>query len=207
MIEWLKSDKQIEYLSAVEFMEERVKLISEGIKPELVWLLEHPAIYTAGISANVQELSVEATLPVFQTSRGGKYTYHGPGQRVIYLMLDLKRRNKCDVKLYIKNLSTWIINSLRHFSIDGEFKSDRIGVWVNTDGKEEKIAAFGIKIRKWVTYHGIALNVYPNLSHYNSIIPCGIKDYGITSMKKLGIEVSLDVVDEVLQKEFYKVFP
>ncbi|XGA08962.1 MAG: lipoyl(octanoyl) transferase LipB [Wolbachia endosymbiont of Xenopsylla cheopis] len=206
MVEWLKSDEPIEYLSAVEFMEERVKRISEGIKPELVWLLEHPAIYTAGISANAAEISANATIPVFQTGRGGKHTYHGPGQRVIYAMLDLKKRNKCDVRLYIKNLSTWIINSLRHFSIYGEFKSDLIGVWVNTNGKEEKIAAFGIKIRKWITYHGIALNVHPDLSHYNSIIPCGISEYGITSMKKLGIKPSLSAVDEVLQKEFYKVF-
>ncbi|GHM58742.1 MAG: octanoyltransferase [Candidatus Mesenet longicola] len=207
MVEWLKSDEPIEYLSAVEFMEERTKQISEGIKPELVWLLEHPTIYTAGISANAAEISADVTIPVFQTGRGGKYTYHGPGQRIIYIMLNLKKRNKCDVRLYIKNLSTWIINSLLHFSIYGEFKSDRIGVWINTNGKEEKIAAFGIKIRKWVTYHGVALNICPDLFHYSNIIPCGISEYGITSMKKLGIETSLNAVDEVLQKEFYRVFP
>lgn len=206
MVEWLKSDNPVEYLSAIEFMEERVKLISEGIKPELIWLLEHPAIYTAGISADAAEISANATIPVFQTGRGGKYTYHGPGQRVIYIMLDLKKRDKRDVRLYIESLGTWIVNSLRHFSVYGEFKSDRIGVWVNTNGKEEKIAAFGVKIRKWVTYHGVALNVCPDLCYYSSIIPCGIKEYGVTSMKKLGIETSLSTVDEVLQEEFYKVF-
>ena len=205
MVEWLISDQLIEYNYAVKFMEERVRLISAGLADELAWLLEHPPLYTAGIGTSDIEV-IEKRFPVYKTGRGGKCTYHGPGQRVIYLMLNLKKRSKCDIKLYIKNLSDWIINALKHFDILGEFREDRVGIWVNNNGIEEKIAAFGIRVRKWVTYHGAAINVSPDLSHYRGIIPCGLQNYGISSMKKLGIETSISGLDNVLKSEFSKVF-
>jgi lipoyl(octanoyl) transferase len=205
MVEWLISDQLVDYNYAVKFMEERIQLISNNLANELVWLLEHPPLYTAGISATDDDV-VEQLFPIYKTGRGGKYTYHGPGQRIIYLMLNLKKRNRCDIKLYIRDLGRWIINVLKHFDIVGEFKEDRIGVWINNNGVEQKIAAFGIRLRKWVTYHGIAINVSPNLSHYKGIIPCGLQNYGVTSMQKLGIEASLSELDDVLKQEFYKVF-
>ncbi|QKX01317.1 lipoyl(octanoyl) transferase LipB [Wolbachia endosymbiont of Dipetalonema caudispina] len=205
MIEWLICDQLIEYKCAIKFMETKIQKIYNNLSNELIWLLQHPSIYTAGISATNDEI-IKKLFPVHKTNRGGKYTYHGPGQRIIYLMLNLKKRNKCDIKLYIKDLSKWIINVLKHFNIVGKFKEDKIGIWVNNNGVEEKIAAFGIRLRKWITYHGIALNVSPNLSHYKGIIPCGLKDYGITSMEKLGIKVQMTELDLILKKEFYKVF-
>ncbi|WP_369408545.1 lipoyl(octanoyl) transferase LipB [Wolbachia endosymbiont of Atemnus politus] len=205
MVEWLISDQLIDYTHAVKFMEVKIQKIYNNLSDELVWLLQHPSLYTAGISATDDEV-VEKLFPVHKTGRGGKYTYHGPGQRIIYLMLNLKKRNKCDIKLYIRDLGNWTINVLRHFNILGEFKEDRIGIWVNNNGVEKKIAAFGIRLRKWVTYHGIALNVSPDLSHYKGIIPCGLKDYGVTSMKELGVEASLSELDDILKKEFYKIF-
>lgn len=205
MIEWRISDQLVDYNYAIKFMEERIKLISDNLADEMVWLLEHPPIYTAGINATNNDI-IEELFPIYRTGRGGKCTYHGPGQRIVYLMLNLKKRNKCDVKLYVKNLGDWIINVLKQFNIVGEFKEDRIGIWVNSNGIEEKIAAFGIRLRKWITYHGIALNVSLNLSHYKGIIPCGLKDYGVTSMEKLKIETSFSVLDDILQKEFYKIF-
>ncbi len=205
MVKWLISDQLIDYKYAVKFMETKVQEIYNNSSDELVWLLQHPPLYTARISAIDDEI-VEELFPVHKTGRGGKYTYHGPGQRITYLMLNLKKRNKCDIKLYIRNLSNWIISVLRHFNIFGKFKEDRIGVWVTKNGVEEKIAAFGIRLRKWVTYHGIALNVSPDLSHNKGIIPCGLKDYGISSMKKLGVEAPLSELDDILKKEFYKIF-
>ncbi|MDM8335354.1 lipoyl(octanoyl) transferase LipB [Wolbachia pipientis] len=205
MTEWLISNQLIDYNYAVKFMEAKIQQIHNNSSDELVWLLQHPSLYTAGISATGDDI-FEELFPVYKTGRGGKYTYHGPGQRIIYLMLNLKKRNKCDIKLYIRNLSNWIINVLRHFNISGEFKEDRIGIWVNNNGVEEKIAAFGIRLRKWVTYHGIALNVSPELSHYKGIVPCGLKEYGVTSMKKLEVEVSLSELDDILKKEFYEIF-
>ncbi|MDD9331897.1 MAG: lipoyl(octanoyl) transferase LipB [Wolbachia sp.] len=205
MVELIISDQLIDYNYAVKFMEGRIQLISDGQADELVWLLEHPPIYTAGISATDDDI-IEELFPIYKTDRGGKYTYHGPGQRIIYLMLDLKKRNRCDIRLYIKDLSNWIINVLKHFDILGEFKENRIGVWVNNNGVEEKIAAFGIRLRKWITYHGIALNVFPDLSHYKGIIPCGLESYGVTSMKELGVEVLLSKLDNILKQEFYKIF-
>ncbi|WCR58701.1 MAG: Octanoyltransferase [Wolbachia endosymbiont of Ctenocephalides felis wCfeF] len=205
MIKWLISNQLIDYNHAVKFMEAKIQRIYDSLSDELVWLLQHPPLYTAGISATDDDI-VEKLFPIYKTGRGGKYTYHGPGQRIIYLMLDLRKRNKCNIKLYIRDLSNWIINVLKHFNIFGEFKEERIGIWVNKNGVEEKIAAFGIRIRKWITYHGIALNVSPDLSHYRGIIPCGLKDYGVTSMKELGVEVSLSELDDILKKEFYKIF-
>ncbi|QKX02597.1 lipoyl(octanoyl) transferase LipB [Wolbachia endosymbiont of Dirofilaria (Dirofilaria) immitis] len=205
MVEWLISNQLIDYKYAVKFMEAKVQEIYNNLSDELVWLLQHPSLYTAGISATDDEI-VEELFPIHKTSRGGKYTYHGPGQRIIYLMLNLKKRNKCDIKLYIRDISNWIINVLMYFNIFGKFKEDRIGVWVTNTGVEEKIAAFGIRLRKWVTYHGIALNVSLDLSHYKGIIPCGLKDYGVTSMKELGVEAPLSELDDILKKEFYKIF-
>ncbi|APR98109.1 lipoyl(octanoyl) transferase LipB [Wolbachia endosymbiont of Folsomia candida] len=205
MVEWLVSNQLIDYNHAVKFMEEKIEQIQSGLADELVWLLEHPSLYTAGISATDDDI-VEKLFPIYKTGRGGKHTYHGPGQCIIYLMLNLKKRNKCDIKLYIRNLSKWIINVLKYFNIFGEFKEDRIGVWVNNGGVEKKIAAFGIRLRKWVTYHGIALNVSPDLSHYKGIIPCGLQDYGITSIEELGVKVSVSELNDVLKQEFYKIF-
>ncbi|MDN5247891.1 MAG: lipoyl(octanoyl) transferase LipB [Wolbachia endosymbiont of Tyrophagus putrescentiae] len=205
MVEWVVSKQLIDYDYAVKFMESRVKLIHSGLEDELVWLLEHPSLYTAGISATDAEV-IENLFPVYKTGRGGKYTYHGPGQRIVYLMLDLKKRNRCDVRLYIKDLSKLVINTLKHFNILGEFKEDRVGIWINNNGVEEKIAAFGIRLRKWITYHGVAINVSPDLSHYKGIVPCGLQNYGITSMKKLGAKVSLAEFDNILKQEFDKIF-
>ncbi|QKX03203.1 lipoyl(octanoyl) transferase LipB [Wolbachia endosymbiont of Litomosoides sigmodontis] len=205
MVEWLISDQLVDYNYAVKFMEKKIQQIHNNLSDELVWLLQHPPLYTAGISAADDDV-VEKLFPIHKTGRGGKYTYHGPGQRIMYLMLNLKKRNKCDIKLYIRDLGSWIINVLKYFNIFGEFKEDRVGVWVDNNGVEEKIAAFGIRLRKWVTYHGIALNVFPDLSHYKGIIPCGLKDYGVTSMKALGIRAPLSKLDDILKKEFYKIF-
>ncbi|WP_353282961.1 lipoyl(octanoyl) transferase LipB [Wolbachia endosymbiont (group A) of Pogonocherus hispidulus] len=205
MVEWLISNQLIDYNYAVKFMEEKIQQIYNNSADELVWLLQHPPLYTAGISATDDDI-VEKLFPIYKTGRGGKHTYHGPGQRIIYLMLNLKKRNKCDIKLYIRDLSKWIINVLKQFNILGEFKEDRIGVWVNNNGVEKKIAAFGIRLRKWVTYHGIALNVFPDLSHYKGIIPCGLQGYGVTSMEELGVKVPLSELDDILKKEFYKIF-
>ncbi|MGL9732629.1 MAG: lipoyl(octanoyl) transferase LipB [Wolbachia sp.] len=205
MVKWLISNQLINYKHAVKFMEAKIQRIYDNSSDELVWLLQHPSLYTAGINTADDEI-IEKLFPVYKTGRGGKYTYHGPGQRIIYLMLDLRKRNKCDIRLYIRDLGNWIINVLKHFNIIGEFKEDRIGIWINNNGVEEKIAAFGIRIRKWITYHGIALNVSPNLFHYRGIIPCGLKDYGVTSMKEIGVEVLLSELDYILKKEFYKIF-
>lgn len=205
MVEWLISNQLVDYNDAVKFMEERIKLIHDGLEDELVWLLEHSPLYTAGISATDAEV-IEKLFPIYKTGRGGKYTYHGPGQRVIYLMLNLKKRNRCDIRLYVENLSNWIINVLKHFDIAGEYKRDRVGIWVSNNGREEKIAAFGIRLRKWVTYHGIAINVSPDLAHYRGIIPCGLQGYGVTSMKKLRVEISFSELDDILKQEFYKIF-
>jgi lipoyl(octanoyl) transferase len=205
MVELLISNQLIDYNYAVKFMEEKIQQIYNNSANELVWLLEHPSLYTAGISATDDDV-IEKLFPIYKTGRGGKHTYHGPGQRIIYLMLNLKKRNKCDIKLYIRDLSNWIINVLKHFNIFGEFKKDRIGIWVNNNEVEEKIAAFGIRLRKWVTYHGIALNVSPDLSHYKGIIPCGLQGYGVTSMEELGVKVPFSELDDILKQEFYKIF-
>lgn len=205
MTKWLISNQLIDYNHAVKFMEEKIQQIHNNLSDELVWLLEHPSLYTAGISA-IDDDIVEKLFPIYKTGRGGKHTYHGPGQRIIYLMLNLKKRSKCDIKLYIQDLSNWIINVLKQFNILGEFKEDKIGVWVNHNGVEKKIAAFGIRLRKWVTYHGVALNVSPDLSHYKGIIPCGLKGCGVTSMEELRVKVLLSELDDILKKEFYKIF-
>ena len=187
-------------------MEERVQAIREGKNDELVWLLEHPPLYTAGTSANILDLLDKKRFPVYKTGRGGQYTYHGPGQRVAYVMLDLKKRNP-DIQAYVKSLEGWIITTLREFGIKGAVREGRVGVWVKTGlSSEAKIAAIGVRVRQWVTYHGIAINVHPDLSHYQGIVPCGIKEYGVTSLAALGMDTTMKKFDEQLIKSFNAIF-
>lgn len=183
-------------------MENRVDAIIETGADDCLWFLEHPPLYTSGTSAKQQDL-LEAKFPVYKAGRGGEYTYHGPGQRVVYVM---RRLPVHDLRAYVKDLEQWIINTLAALGITGERREARIGIWVENNGTEEKIAALGIRVRKWVAYHGIALNVNPNLDHFTGIVPCGLSQFGVTSLKKLGINVSLDEVDNILLDEFTKIF-
>jgi lipoyl(octanoyl) transferase len=208
--EWRVSDAPVAYAAALAAMDERVAAIASGTAHELVWLLEHPPLYTAGTSAKPEDL-VEARFPVHQTGRGGQFTYHGPGQRVAYAMLDLNRR-KPDVRAYVAALEEWIIRTLATFNVRGERREDRVGVWVRRPDKgagfEDKIAAIGIRVRKWVTLHGIAVNVEPELTHFSGIVPCGVSEqrYGVTSLADLGLPVSMAEVDMMLRREFEAVF-
>lgn len=204
-IEWKTSEDPVGYEEAIAFMEKRVQEIHAGNAPETVWLLEHPPLYTAGTSANKADL-LDPRFPVHQTGRGGEYTYHGPGQRVGYVMLDLRTRGQ-DVRGHVTKLEQWLIQTLSAFGLKGSRKEGRIGVWItHPDGLEEKIAALGVRVRKWITLHGISLNVDPDLSHYSGIVPCGIAEHGVTSLKALGINASMEDVDKVLKKAFEEVF-
>ena len=191
-------------------MDARVEAIGRGAAPELAWLIEHPPLYTAGTSAEPSDL-IEARFPVHRTGRGGQFTYHGPGQRVVYLMLDLKRR-KPDIRCYVASLEEWLIRTLARFNLRGERREDRIGVWVRRPdrgaGREDKIAAIGIRIQRWVTLHGFALNIEPELSHFSGIVPCGVSDprFGVTSLADLGVTVSMPEVDMVLRSTFAPLF-
>jgi lipoyl(octanoyl) transferase len=197
------------YDNALAFMEERVTAIRAGTAPECVWLLEHPALYTAGTSAKAADL-LDPRFPVFQTGRGGEYTYHGPGQRVAYVMLDLKRRQaEPDIKTYVWQLEEWIIRTLAHFGVAGLRIPGKVGIWGcggAADDKPLKIAAIGVRIRHWVAYHGISINVNPDLSHFDGIVPCGIRDHGVTSFHDLQKSILMSELDAVLQKEFEGVF-
>ena len=205
-IEWKTSDQAINYQDAITFMEKRVDQIHKGEAPEMIWLLEHPSIYTAGSSALDSELINSDNLPVYATGRGGKYTYHGPGQRIVYLMLNLKNR-EADIRKYVANLENWIIASLREVGLFSERKNGRIGIWTTTSsGEEVKIAAIGIRVRKWVAYHGIAINVSPSLDLYKGIIACGIKEFGVTSLKELGYDISYTELDNILKSKFNDFF-
>ncbi len=192
-------------------MERRVAAIRAGCAPELVWLLEHPPIYTAGTSARAEDLLDPSRFPVYRSGRGGQYTYHGPGQRVAYVMLDLARRG-ADPRAYVHDLETWLIRTLAVFGVTGERRPGRIGVWIARGGpgdetrREDKIAALGVRIRRWVSYHGIALNVDPDLSHYDGIVPCAIREHGVTSLADLGRPVSMSRVDAALKVAFAEVF-
>ncbi|MEM9469802.1 MAG: lipoyl(octanoyl) transferase LipB [Pseudomonadota bacterium] len=204
-IEWKISQKPVEYEVAVQVMEERVAAIKEGTKFELIWMVEHPPCYTAGTSAQKQDL-LNPQFPVYQTGRGGQYTYHGPGQRVVYIMLDLKRRQEIpDIKRYIFDLEQWIIDSLQVFDISGERREGRVGIWVENNSREgvskseSKIAAIGVRVRHWITYHGISINLNPDLSHFSGIVPCGINTAGVTSFEDLGVTASMDELDTALQ--------
>ena len=209
-VEWRVSDEAVPYEAAVAVMEARAAAIAAGSERELVWLIEHPPLYTAGTSARPGEL-IEARFPVFESGRGGQMTYHGPGQRVAYVMLDLKRRGP-DVRRFVASLEEWIIRTLSRFNVRGERREDRIGVWVRRpdkgEGYEDKIAAIGIRVKQWVTLHGMALNVEPDLAHFSGIVPCGVNEprYGVTSLADLGIPVSLPEVDMVLGQEFEPLF-
>ena len=203
--EWRISDSSVAYPDALAAMEERAAAIGAGTARELVWLLEHPPIYTAGTSANDADL-LEARFPVYRTGRGGQFTYHGPGQRVGYVMLDLKTR-KPDVRAFVRDLEQWLIETLALFNVRGERREGRVGIWVARDGmREDKIAALGVRIKRWVTFHGVALNVDPDLSHFSGIVPCGVRQHGVTSLADLGIPVTMADVDVALKTGFQKVF-
>ena len=210
----ISADHPVPYPAAVAEMERRAMAIAAGDAAEQVWLLEHPPLYTAGTSARPGDLLDASRFPVFRSGRGGEYTYHGPGQRVAYVMLDLGRRRQ-DVRLYVAALESWIINTLARFNVVGERRPDRIGVWVRRPDKppmpdgapaEDKIAAIGVRVRRWVTFHGISLNVEPDLTHYSGIVPCGIRGHGVTSLVDLGLPASMTDVDDALRAEFEAIF-
>jgi lipoyl(octanoyl) transferase len=205
--EWRVSDALVPYRAAVAAMESRVEAIAEGRARELVWLLEHPPLYTGGTSAQEGELLDPLRFEVHRTGRGGRYTYHGPGQRIAYVLLDLKRRGS-DVRAFVDGLERWIVAALASFNLRGEQRPGRIGVWVERRdrGTEEKIAAIGVRVRKWVSFHGISLNVEPDLSHYAGIVPCGISEHGVTSLVDLGLPVTMDEADHALKASFAEVF-
>ncbi|GAB5373670.1 MAG: lipoyl(octanoyl) transferase LipB [Acuticoccus sp.] len=200
--EWQISDSLVAYPDALAAMDARAAAIAAGTAGECVWLLEHPPCYTAGTSARAADLVEPGRFPVFPTGRGGQYTYHGPGQRIAYLMLDLRARGR-DVRAYVHNLEGWVIDTLRAFGVDGERREGRVGVWVRRPhGGEDKIAAIGVRVRRWVTLHGISLNVEPDLSHFSGIVPCGVREHGVTSLAALGRIVTMSEVDQALHDAF-----
>ncbi|WP_437124262.1 lipoyl(octanoyl) transferase LipB [Aquibaculum arenosum] len=203
--EWRHEQRPLLYPEALQAMEARAAAIRAGTAPELVWLLEHPPLYTAGTSARAEDL-LDARFPVYDTGRGGQYTYHGPGQRVAYLQLDLKARRP-DLRLYVHCLEEWVIRSLARFQVKGERREGRVGIWVaRGGGREDKIAAIGVRVRRWVTLHGIAINVEPDLSHFQGIVPCGIREHGVTSLVDLGLPVTLGDLDQALADTFEEIF-
>ena len=205
-VEWRVEPGLTAYPEAVAAMEARVAAIRDGSAPELFWLVEHPPLYTAGTSAAAADLLQPDRFPVYQTGRGGEFTYHGPGQRVAYVLLDLKRRGP-DVRRYVQDLEEWIIRALASFAVDGQRREGRVGIWVaRGSGREEKIAAIGVRVRRWVTYHGIAINVEPELDHFSGIVPCGISEHGVTSLVDLGLPVGLADLDAALRAAFPGVF-
>lgn len=209
-VEWRAGTALIPYAQALAVMEARAAAIAAGQSAELVWLVEHPPLYTAGTSANARDL-LEARFPVHRTGRGGQFTYHGPGQRVVYLMLDLKRRRP-DVRRFVATVEEWMIRTLTHFDLRGERRTGRVGVWVQRPDKgedcEDKIAAIGIRLKRWVSLHGVSLNIDPDLSHFSGIVPCGVADarYGVTSLRDLGRGAAMPEVDAILQREFEPLF-
>lgn len=211
LIEWRISDEPVPYPDAIAEMEARVEAIRAGTAPELVWLLEHPPLYTAGTSARDEDLLEADRFPVYRSGRGGQYTYHGPGQRVAYVMLDLKARG-ADIRGFVRDLEEWIIRTLASFNIKGERREGRVGIWIDKQpygglkGQEDKIAAIGVRVRRWVSFHGIALNVEPDLSHFGGIVPCGIAEHGVTSIVALGQLVTMEDVDSALIAAWSEVF-
>ena len=213
MVEWVISDGLTDYQSALDFMESRVDAIAKGTADECIWLLEHPPLYTSGTSAKPADLIDPNRFPVFEARRGGEYTYHGPGQRVIYVMLDVGKRGR-DVRQFVKDMENWVIATLDTFNVKGEIREGRVGVWVQrpekptqADGSiaEDKIAALGIRLRKWVSFHGISVNVDPDLSHFDGIVPCGISTHGVTSLVDLGLPVTMTDFDVALRQAFDQI--
>ncbi|MBO9450123.1 lipoyl(octanoyl) transferase LipB [Tropicibacter sp. R16_0] len=213
-MEWITSDKLVAYPEAVAFMEDRAAQIAAGTADECIWLVEHPPLYTAGTSAKPADLTDPDRFEVHTSKRGGQYTYHGPGQRVVYVMLDVGKRGR-DVRKFVEQLETWVIAALAEFNVRGEIREGRVGVWVERDDKpltasgaraEDKIAAIGIRLRKWVSFHGISINVEPDLDHFGGIVPCGIAEHGVTSLVDLGLPVTMDDVDLALKRTFDQVF-
>ncbi|HEV2552174.1 MAG TPA: lipoyl(octanoyl) transferase LipB [Bosea sp. (in: a-proteobacteria)] len=208
-VEWVVAEGLVGYDEAVAEMEHRAGLIADGLAPERVWLVEHPPLYTAGTSAKDEDLIAPERFPVHRSGRGGQYTYHGPGQRVAYVMLDLKRREP-DLRRFVAALEAWLIATLDAFNVRGERRENRVGVWVRRPEKapdaEDKIAAIGIRVRRWVSFHGISLNVEPELSHFDGIVPCGVSRHGVTSLVDLGLPVTMDDVDVSLRASFERIF-
>jgi len=214
MIKWEITEEKVDYETALAKMDNHVEKMIQGEAGEKIWLLEHPPLYTAGTSADRKDLVEPNRFPVFETKRGGQYTYHGPGQRVAYVMLDLNKRGK-DVKKFVKNLETWIALTLSEFNIIGQSRDGRVGIWVERPDKplnnygavqEQKIAAIGVRLKKWITLHGLSINLDPDLSHFQGIVPCGIKEHGVTSLVDLGLQVTMTDLDNALKKTFTKVF-
>lgn len=208
-VEWAVSEGPVAYEAAVAAMEARAAAIAAGEAAELVWLLEHPPLYTAGVSAKDGDLLDATRFPVHRTGRGGQFTYHGPGQRVAYVMLDLTARGK-DVRTFVRGLEQWIIGALGEFGVPADVRDGRVGVWVERKGpgwsREDKIAAIGVKVRKWVSFHGVSLNVEPDLGHFTGIVPCGVADHGVTSLVDLGVPATMDEADAALKTSFQRVF-
>ena len=214
MVQWEITENKVGYETALTAMDKHVEKMIQGEANEKIWLLEHPPLYTAGTSADRQDLVEPNRFPVFETKRGGQYTYHGPGQRVVYVMLDLNKRGK-DVKKFVKNLESWITLTLSEFNVTGQSRDGRVGIWVERPDKplknngaleEDKIAAIGVRLRKWVTLHGLSINLDPDLSHFQGIVPCGIREHGVTSLVDLGLPVSMHDLDNALKKSFSEVF-
>jgi len=214
LVEWITSSRPVDYDDATRWMEARAEAIAAGTADEAIWLLEHPALYTAGTSARPEDLTDPHRFPVHPSKRGGQYTYHGPGQRVIYVMLDVGRRGR-DIRCFVRDLEAWVIAALAEFNVRGEIRPGRVGVWVarpdkppTPDGppREDKIAAIGIRLRRWVSFHGISINVEPDLTHFEGIVPCGIRGHGVTSLVDLGLPVTLGDLDLALSRTFPKVF-
>ena len=206
--EWCISDSPVPYPGALETMEDRVAAMREGAAGELIWLLEHPPLYTAGTSAKEADLLEPSRFPVYRAGRGGQYTYHGPGQRIVYTMLDLRERGP-DVRCFVHNLEEWVIQALASFNVKGKRREGRVGIWVDRGGgREDKIAAIGVRLRRWITFHGISINVEPDLSHFDGIVPCGIGEtgLGVTSLVDLGLPVTMTDLDVALQESFEGVF-
>ena len=214
MVQWEITEDKVDYDTALAKMDNHVEKMIQGKAGEKIWLLEHPPLYTAGTSADRQDLVEPNRFPVFETKRGGQYTYHGPGQRVVYVMLDLNKRGK-DVKKFVKNLESWITLTLSEFNVTGQSRDGRVGIWVERPDKplknngaleEDKIAAIGVRLRKWITLHGLSINLDPDLSHFQGIVPCGIREHGVTSLVDLGLPVSMHDLDNALKKSFSEVF-
>ncbi|MEM6941780.1 MAG: lipoyl(octanoyl) transferase LipB [Pseudomonadota bacterium] len=214
MVEWITTDGLTDFRAAECWMEARADAIAAGQAPECIWFLEHPPLYTAGTSADPIDLVDPERFPVHHTRRGGQYTYHGPGQRVAYVMLDVGARGR-DVRKFVEKLESWVIAALDQFNVKGEVRPKRVGVWVRRPEKppgpdgaaaEDKIAAIGIRMRKWISFHGISINVEPDLSHFEGIVPCGIRAYGVTSLLDLGLPVTMEDLDVALRSKFYQVF-